>query len=283
MTNVRDVESVRCKPAPSHQEGIALTRGPHHTFFGVSLLLFALCATITVSRCASMSKMGAMAMPGDWTMSMAWMRMPGQTWYGAAASFLVMWMVMMLAMMLPALTGMLSRYRRALCAADAPRIDSLAAIAGLAYFGVLTVIGIAAFPLGAALAAAAMHSPALARSFPVAAGAIVVAAGVVQFTAWKAHHLECCRRAPTHERILQAGPGSAWRYGLHLGVHCSYCCAPLTAILLVLGVMDLRAMIVVAVAITAERLLPIGLLFARGVGTSAIIAGLFLISHAIGH
>jgi hypothetical protein len=42
-----------------------------------------------------------MPMPGGWTMSMAWMRMPGQTWPGAAASFLGMWVVMMVAMMLP--------------------------------------------------------------------------------------------------------------------------------------------------------------------------------------
>jgi hypothetical protein len=40
-----------------------------------------------------MSAMG-MPMPGGWTMSMAWMRMPGQTWLGAATSFLGMWVVM---------------------------------------------------------------------------------------------------------------------------------------------------------------------------------------------
>ena len=54
-----------------------------------------------------------MPMPGGWTMSMAWMRMPGQTWPGAASSFLGMWVVMMVAMMLPSLVPMLLRYRRA--------------------------------------------------------------------------------------------------------------------------------------------------------------------------
>jgi hypothetical protein len=38
-------------------------------------------------------------MPGGWTMSMAWMRMPGQTWPGDAVSFLGIWVVMMVAMM----------------------------------------------------------------------------------------------------------------------------------------------------------------------------------------
>jgi len=32
-------------------------------------------------------------MPGGWTMSMAWVRMPGQSWPVAAASFLGMWVV----------------------------------------------------------------------------------------------------------------------------------------------------------------------------------------------
>ena len=57
-------------------------------FFGVAALLFAASAAVTVVWCASMSGMGGMLMPGGWTMSMVWMRMPGQTWPGAAASFL---------------------------------------------------------------------------------------------------------------------------------------------------------------------------------------------------
>ena len=68
-------------------------------------------AAVTIAWGASMSAMGGMPMPGGWTMSMTWMRMPGQTWPGAAASFLGMWIVMMVAMMLPSLVPMLWRYR----------------------------------------------------------------------------------------------------------------------------------------------------------------------------
>ena len=71
------------------------------SFFGVSALLLAASVAVTIFWSASISAMGEMPMPGDWTMSMAWMRMPGQTWAGAAASFLGMWVVMMVAMMLP--------------------------------------------------------------------------------------------------------------------------------------------------------------------------------------
>jgi len=78
---------------------------------GVSGLFFVVSAAVTILWCASMSAMGEMPMPGGWTMSMAWMRMPEQTWPGAAASFLGMWVVMMVAMMLPSLVPMLWRYR----------------------------------------------------------------------------------------------------------------------------------------------------------------------------
>jgi hypothetical protein len=77
-----------------------------------------------------MSGMGEMPMPGGWTMSMAWMRMPGQTWPGAAASFLGMWVVMMVAMMLPSLVPMLWRYRQAVGSAGEPRLAGLTALAG---------------------------------------------------------------------------------------------------------------------------------------------------------
>src|SRR6476620_11422219 len=82
-------------------------------FCGVAALAFAASATVTIGWCGSMSAMGGMAMPGGWTMSMAWMPLPGQTWPGAAASFLGMWVVMMVAMMLPSLVPMLRCYRKA--------------------------------------------------------------------------------------------------------------------------------------------------------------------------
>jgi predicted metal-binding membrane protein len=76
--------------------------------------------------------------------------------------------------------------------------------------------------------------------------------------AWKAYHLSCCRKAPGRGHTLPADVGRAWRHGLLLGRHCSRCCVGLIAILLVIGVMDLRAMTVVAAAITVERLAPAG-------------------------
>ena len=249
-------------------------------FFGVSALLFATSAAVTVAWCASMSAMGGMPMPGGWTMSMAWMRMPGQSWPGAAATFLGMWMVMTVAMMLPSLVPMLRRYRQAVGRAGDTRLDRLTALVGFGYFLVWTVFGMAAFPLGVALAAAAMEQPALARGVPLAVGIVILIAGCLQFTAWKSRHLTCCRELPGRGRTLPADAGTAWRHGLRLGLHCSQCCASLMAVLLVIGVMDLRVMAVVGAAIAVERLAPAGDWVARATGAVAIGAGLFLILQA---
>ena len=128
----------------------------------------------------------------------------------------------------------------------------------------------------------ALARPALAHAVPIAVGVVVLIAGALQFTAWKARHLACCRMVPGHGRPLPADAGTAWRHGLRLGLHCSTCCAGLTTILLVIGVMDLRAMAVVAAAITVERLAPAGEHVARAVGAVIVVAGLFLIARAAG-
>ena len=248
-------------------------------FFGISALLIAVSAAATIVWSASMSENGGMPMPGGWTMSMAWMRMPDQTWAGAAATFLGMWTVMMVAMMLPSLMPMLWRYRRAVGRTGATRLGRLTVLVGIGYFFVWIALGMAAFPLGAALATAEMQLPALARAAPVAAGVVVMIAGALQFTPWKTHYLTCCREVPGRGHRLSADVTTAWRLGLRFGLHCGACCANLMTILLVVGVMDLRAMAVVTAAITAERLAPA---IARGVGAAAIGVGLLMIVWSAG-
>jgi predicted metal-binding membrane protein len=261
---------------------MASDRVSKQAFWGVSALLFAAGAALTTQWCASMSSMGEMPMPGGWTMSMAWMRMPGQTWPGAAASFLGMWVVMMVAMMLPSLVPMLRRYRQAVGGTAEPRLGRLTALVGAGYFFVWTVVGLAAYPPGVALAAVEMQQPAPARAVPIAAGVAVLIAGAFQLTAWKARRLACCRETPGHGRTLPADAGTAWRHGVRLGLHCGHCCGNLMVILLVLGIMDLRAMAVVTAAITVERLAPAGERVAQAVGAVAVGAGLFLIARAAG-
>ena len=123
---------------------------------------------------------------------MAWLRMPGQTWPGAAASFLGMWVVMMVAMMLPSLVPTLWRYRQAVDRTAETRLGRLTALVGVGYFFVWAVFGMAAFPLGVALAAVEMQLPALARAVPIAVGVVVLIAGSLQLTVWKVRHLAYC-------------------------------------------------------------------------------------------
>ncbi len=262
--------------------GMVSGQASERAFFGISTLLFAASAAVTIIRCKSMSAMGEMPMPGGWSMSMAWMRMPEQTWLGAATSFLGMWFVMMAAMMLPSLVPMLRRYRESVGRTGATRLGRLTALVGVGYFFVWTLFGLAAFPLGVALAAVEMQQPALARAVPIAVGVVVLIAGSLQFTAWKARHLACCRTAPGRACAFSADSGTAWRHGLRLGFHCGCCCANLMAILLAIGVMDLRAMAVVTIAMTLERLAPAGERVARAIGAIIAGAGLFLIAGAAG-
>jgi predicted metal-binding membrane protein len=188
------------------------------------------------------------------------------------------------------------------------RLGRLTALVGVGYFVVWAVFGLAAFPLGVAIAAIEMRQPVLARAVPITVGVIVLSAGALQFTAWKARQLACCREAsgsarasvrasygetwPQRPPAAEAGPGrgptlpadagTAWRHGLRLGLRCTRCCAGLMAILLVIGVMDLRAMAVVGAAITVERLAPAGERVARAIGAAVVGAGLFLIARAAG-
>jgi predicted metal-binding membrane protein len=77
---------------------------------GASTLLLLASVAVTIAWGRSMPAMAGMEMPGGWTMSMGWMRLPDQTWAGAAASFVAMWSVMMAAMMLPSLVPVLRRH-----------------------------------------------------------------------------------------------------------------------------------------------------------------------------
>ena len=258
-----------------------MTRDPG--LWSTTALVFVASAAGTILWCGSMSD-GGMPMPGGWTMSMAWMRMPGQTWLAAAGSFLGMWVLMMVAMMLPSLTAMLAGYRRTLRRSQAhpPRLGILTALAGAGCFLAWTLFGAAAYPLGVALAAAEMRWPALSRSVPVATGVILLLAGCLQLTAWKMRQLRCCRDAPECWPPSPPEAGSALRVGLRLGRHCALCCSGYMTVLLVTGVMDLGIMFLIMAAITAERLFPRPEITARVAAAAVLVAGTLLIAASLG-
>jgi predicted metal-binding membrane protein len=239
---------------------------------GSATVLFAASTAVTILWCGSMSAMPGMEMAGGWTMSMAWMRMPGQSWPGAAATFLGMWTVMMIAMMTPSLVPMLARYRASLDGATRKARLTMQVAAG--YFTVWILFGAFVYPLGLALGGATMRVPALSGAVPVATGVIVAITGLLQFTPWKAKQLRLCRSEP--KCCGRGRRGSPWRHGLRLGLRCVRCCAGPTAVLLAVGVMDLGAMAGMTAAITLERLVPDGKRVARATGLMLFALGLAL-------
>jgi predicted metal-binding membrane protein len=246
-------------------------RGP---FLAVSALLFAASAAGTILWSRAMPE--GMAMPGGWTLSMAWLPMPGETRLAAAAGFLAMWVAMMGAMMMPSLVPTLARDRPAL---EAPGLapDGLGR-AGAGYFAVWAVVGAAVYVVGTALVAAELRWPALAPAIPIARGVVLVAAGWVQLTPWKARHLACCREG----RPGAARSGAAWRRGINLGIDCVLCCVPFMTLLVVTGMMNLATIALTALAITVERVAREPALVVRLAGLLLIGAGAWDIVRASG-
>src|SRR5436190_4544085 len=128
---------------------------PPVEFIAGCVLAFVSSVSATVYFCRSMCC--EIEMPGDWTMSMMWTRMEGQSWLGSATSFLLMWLAMMVAMMLPsALPTFLKTRRHSLY------LGSMA----FGYFTIWLAAGIAIYALGVLFAAVAILSELFSRAVP---------------------------------------------------------------------------------------------------------------------
>jgi predicted metal-binding membrane protein len=212
-----------------------------------------------------------MEMPGGWTMSSMWTRMPGQTWFGSATSFLLMWLAMMVAMMLPSALPTFLKTIRAQVSLS---------IMATGYFLVWAALGVGIYALGVAFAAVAMRWESFSRVVPALSGVALIAAGVFQFTRWKMTGLLGCRSpsgciagCPEHE--------TNFRLGCKQGASCCVCCAAPMLVMLVLGMMNPLVMVVIALAIAAEKLLPRPESVSRLVGVAAIVAGVGTITRLL--
>lgn len=250
-------------------------------FFGTTGLLFAAAVAVTILSGAAMETMGAVPMAGGWLLSGIWLPLCGQSWLETAACFLGMWLVMMVAMMLPSLTPALWRYREAAFGAGVNRPGGLTALAGAGYFAVWTGFGLLAFLLGAALAQIALQFSSLARLGPVGGGFVILIAGLSQFSRWKTRLLAGCHEVPG---ALPAHPGimTALGVGAALGLRCCLSCIGPMALLIAGGLMDLPLMLCVTLAVTAERLLPPEMRIAQATGAAMTAAGLLLLVQALG-
>lgn len=231
-------------------------------FIAICALAFIISTLATIHFCHSMCC--SMEMPGGWTMSMMWMPMPGQAWTASALTFMVMWLAMMVAMMMPSAVPVFLRSRR--------HCVSLCAMA-CGYFAVWLAAGLGVYALGAALTAFAMRSDTFSCTVPLLSGIALIGAGAIQFTPWKAKHLQRCR-SPLGCAISSDHADTSFRLGWRQGMACCLCCAAPMTIQLALGIMNPLVMLIVALAIAAEKTLPRPEITARLIGTLALTIGL---------
>jgi predicted metal-binding membrane protein len=258
----------------------ASTRTADRRLYITTAALFLAASALTAYYVDTMR--GGMPMPGGWTMSMMWMRMPGQSRLVAAGMFATMWIAMMVAMMLPSSLPMLLLYRRAAAFASPDMLAMKTWALGVGYFAVWLGFGLAAYVLGTVVSDLTMRSERASLAVPVLSGAAIVAAGVYQLTSWKTACLRHCRD-PLHivARHLNGGVSGALALGVHHGALCTACCWALMVIQLSVGIMSLTAMVAVATVIALEKLLPHGEIIARIIGGGAIVAGVWMVARAV--
>jgi predicted metal-binding membrane protein len=197
---------------------------------------------------APMPEMGGMAMPATtWT-----------TGYGLM--MFAMWLAMMVVMMLPSAVPMLLFYdsiARKGGAGSAAVGHTI--LFGLGYLAIWLGFSVGAVILQFALDKTSLLSPAMRTSSVALAGAILVAAGVYQWTPLKQACLRQCRSpldfVLTHWRN---GNGGALSMGIRHGIFCLGCCWMLMLLLFVGGVMDLRWIAGIALFVLIEKLAPAG-------------------------
>jgi Predicted metal-binding integral membrane protein len=192
----------------------------------------------------------------------------------------LMTVAMMIAMMLPSIAPTLWRHHRHLRAMRMPGAGPHTMLFAAGYAAVWFAIGLAMFATSAALSPMGMAPP---MELPLGprAGAVLLCVGALQLTPWKARQLRRCRHACVTTRPVTTSAVSAWWNGCRFGLDCGLSCAGPMAALLVVGVMDMRAMVLTTVAITAERVLPGGARIARVTGALAVVAGLVMCGRVI--
>ncbi|MEU3724943.1 DUF2182 domain-containing protein [Streptomyces sp. NPDC031705] len=238
-------------PAPA-RPGVLLPRRELAVAWALMALVAVLAWAITVGRSRQMAM-------GPGTMGLA------------PAPFLLLWVVMMAAMMLPsvapvAITWVRGIGRRAAGPARALRIAEFVAgylLAwtgfGLLVYGILTVAG-----------ELVEESPAAGRRLGAAA---FLLAGVQQFGPLKRVCLLHCRN-PMFQ-LARYSRFRRWakdlRVGAHHGLYCVGCCWGLMLALVPLGVMNVAAMAAVAVVIFLEKLWRHGPRLAWAVGAAFLV------------
>jgi predicted metal-binding membrane protein len=190
----------------------------------------------------------------------------------ALAGFIGMWMLMMAAMMLPSVAPVASMYQRSVRSTRALRLSGFAA----GYLLAWAAAGVPAYLLTRLVEQLVMARPGAATGIAVG---IFAACGSYQLTPLKSRCLRHCR-SPMSLLLHYGSYRGAFRdvrAGLHHGAYCLGCCWALMALFVVVGVMNLGAMVVLAAVVLAEKLWVHGEAVARVAGGAALVAAVAVV------
>lgn len=203
----------------------------------------------------------------------------GWTWEGFLA-FLLAWCVMMAAMMFPAAAPMILFFQKvATQRAGQGRafVPTWVFVAG--YLLIWMGIGVAAWVLIRLVSDIAGKLGETSRETwaPLALGAVLIAAGLYQFTPLKRACLRQCQ-SPVEFVLMhwREGRGGAWRMGVAHGMYCLGCCWMLFAVLVAAGVMSLAWMLVLTLVVFAEKALPFGTRTVQVSGAALLVLGVLV-------
>jgi predicted metal-binding membrane protein len=221
---------------------------------------------------ASQDMYGAMDGLSAWMMASTW----DATYF---ALILGMWAVMMVGMMLPSAAPAILLYATVMRnspQAQAPLARTYAFAGG--YLLAWTGFSLVATLLQWALAEAALLSPMMESASPALGAALLILAGVYQWTPLKQKCLTNCR-APAMFLTQHARPGvsGALRLGMHHGLYCVGCCWALMALLFVGGVMNLLWIAAITIFVLVEKLAPYGVQGGRLSGGLLVLAGVWVL------
>jgi predicted metal-binding membrane protein len=198
------------------------------------------------------------------------------------ATTLLMWVFMAVAMMLPTAAPAILAF------ADIARAGHQTESAGgrvsafiLGYLLAWWVFAALATLVQWGVATAALHSSLLNSRRSLLGGAVLIAAGLYQFSALKEICLSKCR-SPIAFFLAhwRDGARGAIHLGLRHGIHCVGCCWALMALMLFAGTMSIRWTAGLSALMLAEKIAPAGRTIARALGIGLIVCGGMLIASA---
>jgi predicted metal-binding membrane protein len=191
--------------------------------------------------------------------------------------FLPLWISMMVAMMFPAVAPVVSLFatistkRRA---ASQPATPTWIFLTG--YLLVWSLFGIGAYLLSLIVPALGIMAAGLRMDNPVAAGIVLMLAGLYQLSPLKQVCLHHCR-SPLGVILhgWRDGRGGAFRMGFGHGAYCLGCCWGLMLVLFAVGLMNLVWMLLLTIAIFVEKVLPQGQLISKLIALALVLFGMF--------